>query len=554
MDEDPSPPSRFWSGLKYGAVKAARGAGLYGVMLTGRRAPPPMLVPTAPFSGDPERGADIVDGAFVFAGERIAQARNPWSAIGAGPGWLESANGFGWLDDLVAHGGQVAQDRARALVADWVAADQAGKLEAETVAWRADVTGRRVWSWLTRYAWLVEGAEAPARDALLESLGRQVRHLARVAGHEGRDEGRLTGIAGFVVATLCLENRAEERRTAIGLLVDELSRAVLPDGCHATRSPRVQVAVLKDLTALREVFRAAQQEVPTALQTAIDRMAPMVRFFRHGDGGLALFNDSREGDAAEIDAVLALADARGRPPKRAPHGGFERLVAGRFTLLADTGAPPADGYDGHAHAGALSLEVSAGQERLIVNCGAALRPDGEWSSAQRATAAHSVLGVDDTNSTEILTRGGGIVGRRRARTECERREAEENIWIEAGHDGYWRNFGLTYRRRLFLAAGGDDLRGEEALEGEAGHPFTVRFHLHPKVQVSLLHNHTAALLRTPSGQGWRLRASGADMALTDSVYLGRGEGRRGQQLILTGVTSEAGAIVKWALQREARKG
>lgn len=552
MDEDPTPPSPFWSGLRYGAVRLARGTGLYGVMLTGRRAPPPLVIPPDPFSGDPERGAQIIDGAFVFAGERIAQARNPWSAIGAGPGWLVRANGFGWLADLAAYGGQAAQDRARALVADWIAADKAGKLEAEETAWRADVVGRRVWSWLVRYAWLTEDAGAEERDALLESLGRQVRHLARVAGHEGRDEGRLTGIAGYLVATLCLANWAEDRRAAIGLFADELERAVLPDGCHATRSPRVQVQVLKDLTALREVFRAAQQEVPSALQTAIDRMAPMVRFFRHGDGGLGLFNDSREGDPAEIDSVLALADARGRPPKRSPHGGFERLVAGRLNLLVDTGAPPPAGYDGHAHAAALSIEVSAGQERLIVNCGAALRPDGEWSSAQRATAAHSVLGVGDTNSSEIEPRSG-TVGRRRARTEAERREADENIWLEAGHDGYWRNFGLTYRRRLFLAAGGEDLRGEESLEGEAGQPFTLRFHLHPRVQVSLLHNHTAALLRTPSGQGWRLRASGADMALTDSVYLGRGEGKRAQQLILTGVTTDAGATVKWALQREAKK-
>ncbi len=555
MDDDPTPPSHFWSGLKYGAVKVARGAGLYGMTLAGRRAPPPAIIPPDPFAGDPERGAQIVDGAFVFAGERIAQARNPWGAIGAGPGWLEEANGFAWLGDLVAHGGQAAQDRARALVADWIAADTAGKLEAGEVAWRADVTGRRVWSWLVRYAWLVEGASDAEQTALLESLGRQVRHLSRVAGHEGRDEGRLAGIAGYVVATLCLANWAEERREAIGLMGEELEPAILPDGCHATRSPRVQVRVLKELTGLRDVFRAAQQPVPTALQTAIDRMAPMVRFFRHGDGGLALFNDSREGDPSEIDSVLALADARGRPPKRAPHGGFERLVAGRLCLLVDVGAPPPAGYDGHAHAGALSLEVSAGQERLIVNCGAALRPDSDWSAAQRATAAHSVLGVGDTNSTEIarLAEGAGA-GKRRARTESERREAEDSIWLDVAHDGYWQRFGVTYRRRLFLAAGGEDLRGQESLEGEAGQAFTIRFHLHPKVQVSLLHNHTAALLRTPSGQGWRLRASGADMGLTDSVYLGRGEGKRSQQLILTGVTGSDGATVKWALQRETKKG
>jgi uncharacterized heparinase superfamily protein len=556
MDDDPSPPSPFWSGLKYGAVQMARGTGLYAMTLAGRRAPPPVVIPPDPFAGDPERGAQIIDGAFTFAGERIAQARNPWSAIGAGPGWLEAVNGFGWLRDLVAYGGQAAQDRARTLVADWIAADQGGKLEAGEIAWRADVTGRRVWSWLIRYPWLVDGASEAERAALLDSIARQVRHLSRVAGHEGRDEGRLGGIMGYVVACLCLPNWAEDQREAVGLLGEELSRAILPDGCHATRSPQVQLQVLKDLTGLRAAFQDGQQETPASLQTAIDRMAPMVRFFRHGDGGLTLFNNSREGDAVEIDSVLALADARGRPPKRAPHGGFERLVAGRLTAFMDVGAPPKAGYDGHAHAGALSLEVSAGPDRLIVNCGAALRPDGQWSSAQRATAAHSVLGVDDTNSSQLLSGSNGTttLGKRRARTECARQEAEDGIWLEAAHDGYARNFGLTYQRRLYLSSNGDDLRGEEILEGAEGHAFTLRFHLHPKVQVSLLHNHTAALLRPPSGQGWRLRVAGGDMALTDSVYLGRGDGRRAQQIILTGITGPEATTIKWALQREVKKG
>ncbi len=44
---------------------------------------------------------------------------------------------------------------------------------------------------------------------------------------------------------------------------------------------------------------------PAELVAAIDRMAPMLRFFRHGDGGLALFNGTWEGDRRMIDLVLA---------------------------------------------------------------------------------------------------------------------------------------------------------------------------------------------------------------------------------------------------------
>ena len=38
----------------------------------------------------------------------------------------------------------------------------------------------------------------------------------------------------------------------------------------------------------------AQRQPPPALTTAIERMAPALRALRHGDGGLALFNGSKE--------------------------------------------------------------------------------------------------------------------------------------------------------------------------------------------------------------------------------------------------------------------
>ena len=96
----------------------------------------------------------------------------------------------------------------------------------------------------------------------------------------------------------------------------------------------------------------------------------------------------------------------------------------------------------------------------------------------------------------------------------------------ATHDGYRERFGLIYTRELFLAADGEDLRGEERLSGRPGAEFAVRFHLHPSVQASLADDETAALLRLPSGLRWRLRTAGAAITLGESVYLGSGEARK----------------------------
>ena len=200
--------------------------------------------------------------------------------------------------------------------------------------------------------------------------------------------------------------------------------------------------------------------------------------------------------------------------------------------------------------------MSVGRERLIVNCGAYRGANPDWRRAARNTAAHSTLIVADTNSAEI--RDDFTLGRRPTVTGIERAEAEGSQWIAAAHDGYKAQFGLDHARQLFLAADGEDLRGEDTLTGKPGSSFAIRFHLHPTVQVSLIQDGGAALLRLASGVGFRLRAHGAQMSLAESVYLGSGAIKKTQQIVLAGTVGSnpdgsGGATVKWAIRREGKK-
>jgi len=274
---------------------------------------------------------------------------------------------------------------------------------------------------------------------------------------------------------------------------------------------------------------------------------------RHGDGGLALFNGSCEGHSAAIDMLLARADARGQPSVSARQSGFERLVAGRTIVLVDVGEPSDQGT---AHAGTLSFEVSVRRERLIVNSGARPGAREPWATAQRASAAHSTLVIDDTNSTDFTE---SEPDRRVPRQiSCGREAAVGNIWLDAAHDGYQANFGLEHRRRLYLAADGDDLRGEDILSRNGdgalrAREFVIRFHLHPDVNATLAGEGNVVILSLPGGGKWRLRATGATMSLGETVYLGATERMiRSQQVVLGGqilTEGETVAEVKWALGR-----
>jgi uncharacterized heparinase superfamily protein len=518
------------------------GSALYHLSLWAR--PPAGLAITwpRPWLGDAGRGAALVAGEFRFAGEVVSSQLPPWDAANVGQPYLAALHGFGWLGDLLAAPGPAPHHAA-----EWTKAwlDQC---DAWTpVAWRADVLADRLTAWTEHFGAIARDGDFDAR--LMRSYVRQARHLNRVAGKGRPGLPRLAALRGLIIAGVALERPVRLRR-ALDRLLREVEAQILPDGGHIERSGRAQFKALRYLVETRDGLRAGGIEVPNALQSAIDRAAPMLRFFRHGDGKLALFNGTNEDEASRIEQLLNRADVRGRTPGAAHHLGFQRLQAGRTLVIMDAGAPAPPAIDGDAHAGTLSFEMSHGKERLIVNCGAYRGPNAEWRSTARATAAHSTLVVADHNSAQIWPEGG--LGRRPNEVTCERAEDQGSQWVEASHDGYDAAFGLTHRRRLFLSADGNDLRGEDLLAGPAGQNFCLRFHLHPSVQVSLIQESTAALLRLPSGVGWRLRVQGAVMSIADSVYLGGDCLRKSRQLTLDGHVGASGALVKWALKREQR--
>ena len=496
--------------------------------------------------GDAKRGGAVLAGEIEFSGELVRNPMPVWFPPGVGPGWLATWHGFGWLADLIGVGA-AARDPARALVQSWLAESSAW----HPIAWRSDVVATRIFAWIVHFEEIAgREADRPLRRAMLASLARQVRHLARTAAWELAGPARLRAVKGLVGGLAALGGSDKRMARVLRVLERELLLQILPDGGHRTRSPSVQLAVLRDLIDIRAVLRAAQVEIPTPLQLGIERMAPMLRFFRHGDRRLALFNNSVEEDGVVVDLALTRSETRGQPPMPAPQSGFQRLQAGQSLVLVDTGKPPARGFDGEAHAGTLSFELSQGRERIIVNCGGYRGVKSAWRRVARSSAAHSVLVVGDTNAVEVLADGG--LGRAPNSVRCERAEEGGHQWIAASHDGYRPRFGVTYARELFLAADGEDLRGEDKLTGRAGAPFALRFHLHPAVEASLIEDGGGALLRLASGAVWRLRAAGAEMGLGESIYLGTGELRKTQQIVLSGTTGPSGATVRWALRREPK--
>ena len=90
----------------------------------GRIPDAPVLPVRDPWPGDAGRGARLVKGELELAGSTRPLRPGIWGDTSGSPALRTAAHSFTWLRDLRALGTDAARLRARALVADWIAAPQ----------------------------------------------------------------------------------------------------------------------------------------------------------------------------------------------------------------------------------------------------------------------------------------------------------------------------------------------------------------------------------------------------------------------------------------------
>jgi uncharacterized heparinase superfamily protein len=466
--------------------------------------------------------------------------------------WNQALHGFDWLPPLALAGGEAARVLVTNLIAQWVKRNP----RYSEPAWVAHVLGRRLIHLFSHGRMVVLNSEMTWRSKLFVSLREQSRMLERISQEAPDGMPRLETATALVLSALCLDDSSKRLELGLKRLEEEVQRQILPDGGHADRSPESLLDAYRCLTMVHDGLGVANQEPPHAIRNARDRIAPMLRFFRHGDGKLSLFHGGQESDPRMIEGLLARDEVRGQPFHHARHSGYQRLVAGRTATQMDCGGLPAESFSVAAHASCLAFELSSGPGRLVVNCGAGGADHADWEEPLRATAAHSTLTLADTSSAAILPPGlaRDLLGPRMVKgplkVESRRSETAQGWMVEASHDAYVAPYGFLHTRKITLSPQGLMLTGADRLiavrSGAAKLPFAVRFHIHPDVRTSRLEG-GGILLKLPTGEGWRFRGGG-DLSIEESIYLGGGVVRRAEQLVLSGTVQESPTEVAWVFE------
>jgi uncharacterized heparinase superfamily protein len=511
-----------------------------------------------------ERGEAILNGKWRFGGSTVETppGHAPWGPPFPSLHFADRIHRFHWLRD-VASFGSPGEARGRALTVAW--SETFGKWE--NFAWRLGVTADRVVNLLCAGPWLFGGLQGEMRVGLLDSLGRQMRHLQASAIDECDPQARFRIGVALTLGGAALEDNRKALEAGLQMLEAECASQILADGGHASRNPEALAEALLDIQSVEELMLRMGIAAPTFLTRLQPRMAAMLSFFNLPDGGVLVANGG--GDASGGAAHAALR----------PHGGlnskfsfarlsaYQRVQAEELTVYVDAGPGPERPHGGRAHAGALAIAVDDGPERIITSCGC--NPDLEpaLKDAARRTAAHSVLSLNGEDSAVFtLDPATGLrAPEGPAQLSIRRLEEGDQYLLEGQHGGWRVRHGLIYRRRLYVAKDGARMTGEDSLSRPMSDtapmasssliPFEIRFHLHPDVQlVDGPDDRTVFLGLSRRQRVWRFRSETL-LSVENSRYWGSEAARKTRQLVIRGVAdpradgTQAPNRVRWALSR-----
>lgn len=533
---------------------------IHGHRLKGKYPLKLLAVPDDEIPGDAHSGQAIRAGYFLFRGLKQPLGKldfaNPTLNGSLSPDFIDYLHGFHWLRDLatVATREQAAPI-AEGVMRKWLDAHADTPSEP---AWRADNAGWRLLFWSAHAPLILSSSDLVYRSLVLNCIARTARHLDRSADKAHIGLPRLVAWGGIVAASMLLPGGAARKLFGEAGLKRALDSGFHTDGGIVSRSPLDQLEAVMLLTMVMAVYDVRREQAPAFLKEALARAVPALLGLTHGDGGLGNWQGAGAIAPATIEAVIRASRVRARPLRQAREWGYQRLVAGSTIVQVDAAPPPVAQLADAGCASTGAIEISDGQQRLIVNCGGAALQGAfmprDLAQGLRTTAAHSTLILDDSNSTALLP--DGTLGKGVTEVELNRQESDGGSRLDLSHDGYVRRLGYVHRRLLLMNGDGKEIRGEDMLTPAARRkkpgklPVQLRFHLAPGVEPTPTADGMGALLRIDAGATWQFRANAGKLAIEESLWTDAQGCPHGTcQLVVTTEALPGGSTIGWLFKK-----
>ena len=419
-------------------------------------------------------------------------------------------NKFEFLRDLKSEGSVQARTMTRSLVENWI--DENYNLLSKE--FRAKAIVSRITSWSFNYSWFAESGKLDFQKKLLKSIALQTKYLELKLIDSKEHLEKIIIIKGMIVGQSILYPEIINIKDLLDLLDDEIQFLINPDGGHKTRSPVLQIELLRHLIEIRSVVAILKNVDAENLHKKTIKMGEFCRSIQMPNGCFSWFHGGSLVSKNIIKQTLDRVGYKNKTFSIAEDTGFCRMSNVNSVILVDIGSKKNTSND--SKASLFAFEFFYQKQKIISNLGELVNSNLRYAKNSLASsAAHSTLNIDDRNNIDLT-------GHRKTKVfNIKYGTTKDGNLLDVTHSGYELMYGVFHRRQIYVGKKTLEIKGRDEIInvdniGSTPKSANIRFHVYPDIDLIKTRD-GSMLLNHKKGFVWKLYAGNQNLITQDSV-------------------------------------
>ena len=394
--------------------------------------------------------------------------------------------------------------------------------------WDSSVLSRRIISWILNVDIILNNGLFEFKKNFLISITSQANHLKRNIKFEKNYSKRIEILTALLLSGLVFKEYIENYNIAIKELEKLVKNYFDADGFPLTRNPSDLIFFSKYLILCKECIKDAQQYVPEFLDSIINKNLICIKNILTPSEQVPLFNGGVEEDLQQFNKFIHDLNYKSKNKKNIT-GGIQTFKFKNSLIFFDVGEPPKKGFSRCYQSGPLSFEYYLDGKKIITNCGFGYNISLKAELLSRLTSAQSTLTLNDTSVTrfernKLINKifGNSIKDTFKV-SDLDFIEDENQIESIASHNGYEKNFGCIYKRKISIDKSTNNLSGlDELIKKKDGKPlnYSLRFHLYPGLNAVKTMSGNSVLIQLSKNKSLIFTIKHESILLEKSIFLG----------------------------------
>ena len=426
------------------------------------------------------------------------------------PKLIKDFNKFNFLRDLKAEGSIKARSIARSLVSNWI--DERHNLLSKE--FDSQIMAERITCWSFNFSWFAESGELDLQKKILYSIALQIKYLEIKLTETNNHLEIIIIIKGILVAKSILFDDIINIDELLNLIDEKLEILTNVDGGHSSRSPVLQINLLRHLIEIRSVVGILKNVHAENLHKQTIKMGEFCRSFQMPNGHFAWFHGGSLVPKDIIKQTLNRVGYKNRIFQVAEDTGFCRLSNMDSLVFVDIGLKPI--VNTNTKASLFAFEFFYKKEKIISNLGELINSNIKSAKNSLASsAAHSTLNIDDRNNIDLT-------GKRKTEIlNVTYGKTKDGNLLDITHSGYNTIFGINHKRQIYLSNKKNEIRGKDEIInlgniGTIPKRANIHFHLDPNIELIQTRS-GSILLKHSKGFVWKMSSDNQDIDIKDSV-------------------------------------